>query len=91
MLRSIGTKDGTILYHIKYNIIFGRPTISGATGYDQPQCWLISIGLIAKLSCGQICCTSAPTCVVGVFSTTNRREVMNFSLINFVNVSSPKG
>jgi len=33
MLRSIGTKDGIILYHIGYATILGCLAISGVTGY----------------------------------------------------------
>jgi hypothetical protein len=38
MLGSIGTKDGTILYYIKYGTILGCPVISGVIGCGQICC-----------------------------------------------------
>jgi hypothetical protein len=45
MLGSMGTKGGTMLYHIEYGgygTILGSPTISNVIG--QPKCWLIDVG-----------------------------------------------
>jgi hypothetical protein len=52
MLRSISTKDETILYDIGYDIVLGCLVISGVTSYGQPKCSLTDIGLVTKLSCG---------------------------------------
>jgi hypothetical protein len=38
MLRSIGTKDLTILYHIEYGTVLGCPTTIGVIGCGQPKC-----------------------------------------------------
>jgi hypothetical protein len=35
MLRSIGTKDRIVLYHIEYNTFLGYPAINGIIGYNQ--------------------------------------------------------
>jgi hypothetical protein len=48
MLGSIGTKDGTILYHIKYGTFIGCLTINGVTSSSQPKCWLTNIRLVTK-------------------------------------------
>jgi hypothetical protein len=53
MLRSIGTKGGTILYHIGYGTTLGCPTIIGLIGCYQLKCWLFDVGLVTKPSCGQ--------------------------------------
>ncbi len=71
--------------------VIGCPIISGVTCCGQPKCWLTGIGLVTKLSCGQICCTYTPTCVPRVFNTTCCREVISSSLINLFNLSSIKG
>ncbi len=89
MLGSIGTKDGTVLYHIGYGIIIGCPIINDVTGCNQLKCWLTDVGLVTKPGCGQICCTSTPMChVIGVFGTRSYREVISSSLINLFNLSS---
>jgi hypothetical protein len=85
MLRSISTKDETILYDIGYDIVLGCLVISGVTSYGQPKCSLTDIGLVTKLSCGWISCTSTPTCVASVFGTTSYRKVLSFSFINLFN------
>ncbi len=90
MLRSIGTKDGTILYHIGYGAIIGCPTISGVTSCGQPKCWLTGIGLVTKLGCIWVCCTCAPTWVASAIGTTCYRKVLSSSLINLFNFSSQK-
>jgi hypothetical protein len=38
MLRSIGAKDETILYHIGYGTFLSYPTINGVIGCGQPKC-----------------------------------------------------
>ncbi len=91
MLRSIGTKDGTILYHIGYNTVLGCSIINGVISCGRRKCWLIGIGLVTKFGCGQICCTSTPTCAIGAFGTTNCKEFMSYSFINLFSLSSTKG
>ncbi len=51
MLRSIGAKDETILYHIGYGTFLGYFIINGVIGYGQPKCWLIDIGSVTKFGC----------------------------------------
>jgi hypothetical protein len=45
----LGTKDGIVLYHIKYGTFIGYPTINGVTSCGQPKCWLTNIILVTKL------------------------------------------
>jgi len=89
MLGSIGTKDGTILYHFTYGTFLGCHAISGVTSCGQPKCWLINIGLLAKFNFSRF--VVHVHCVASVLSTTNCREVMNYSLINLFNFSSTNG
>jgi L,D-peptidoglycan transpeptidase YkuD (ErfK/YbiS/YcfS/YnhG family) len=94
MLGSMGTKGGIVLYHIRYGgygITLGCPAINGVTSCCQPMCWLIGVGLITKPSCGWICYTSTPTCVIGVLGIASYREVLSSSFINCFSLSSTKG
>jgi hypothetical protein len=91
MLTFIGTKDGIALYHIRYSTIIGCFVINGVTSCSQPKCWLIGIGLVPKLSCGQICCIGTPTCVIGLLGTAWYKKVMNYYFINLFNLWSTKG
>ncbi len=91
MLRSIGIKDGIVLYHVGYGITLGCPTISGVTNYGQPICWLTDIGLVTTLDYIWVCCISTPTWVVGVLDTTSCKEVKGSYFINLFNLSSTKG
>jgi hypothetical protein len=93
MLASMGTKGGTILYHIRYGgycTTLGCLAISGVIGCCQPKCWLTNVGLVTKLDCGQIFCIGTPTCVIGVFSTASCKTNLDF-LINNFSLSSTKG
>jgi len=90
MLRSIGTKDGIILYHIRYDIVLSCFNIISVTSCGQPRCWLIGIGLVIKFGYIWVCCTSTPTFVTGVLGTIGCKEVMSYSFINLFNLSSKK-
>jgi hypothetical protein len=51
MLGSMGTKGGTILYHIGYGgygTTLGCLAISGVTSCYQPKCWLTNVGWVTK-------------------------------------------
>ncbi len=91
MLTFIVTKDGIALYHIRYNTIIGCFVINGVTGCIQPKCWLIGIGLVTKLGCGQIFYIGTPTCVIGLLGTAWYKKFMNYHFIKFLNLSSTKG
>jgi len=85
MLGSMGTKGGIIFYHIRYGgygTTLRCHAISGVTGCRQPKCWLTSVGLVTKPSCGWICCIGIPTCVISVFNITSYRNVLNYFLIS---------
>ncbi len=75
MLKSIGTKDGNVLYHIGYGIVLGCHAINGVTSCDQPTCWLTSIGLVTKLGYIIACCIGTPTWVTSVFGTIGCKKV----------------
>ncbi len=91
MLGSISTKDGIVLYHIKYGTFIGCPTINGVTSCGQPKCWLTNVRLVTKPGCIWFCCIGTPTRVASVFGTTVCKEVLNSSFINLFNLSSTKG
>jgi hypothetical protein len=91
MLGSMGTKGGSILYHIGYGTTLGCPTMTGLIGCCQLKCWLFDVRLVTKPNCGQICCTSTPTCVVGGLNIIGYKEIMSSSFINHFNLSSTKG
>jgi hypothetical protein len=93
MLGSMGTKGGTVLYHIGYggyDTTIGCHVINGVTSY-QPKCWLIGVGLVAKPGCDWICGMGTPTCITNVLIVEGVKEVLNYSLINHFNLSSTKG
>jgi hypothetical protein len=76
MLRSMGTKGGTILYHIGYGgygTTLGCHAISGVTSC-QLKCWLTSVGCITKPNYDWICGTCTPTYIVGVFVMVGGRK-----------------
>ncbi len=95
MLGSMGTKGGTILYHIGYaggySITLGCLAISGVIGCYQPKCWLTNVGWITKLGCDRICGIGTPTRIAGVFVMVAGKEVLSSSFINHFNLSSTKG
>ncbi len=65
MLKSMATKDGTLLYHIRYGgygIILGCFATSGIIGCFQLKSWLINVGLVTKHGCGWVCCIGKSTC-----------------------------
>ncbi len=65
MLRSMGAKDGILLYHIRYGgygITLGCLATNGIIVCFQPKCWLINFGLVTKHSCGWVCCIGTSTC-----------------------------
>ncbi len=43
MLGSMGTKGGSVLYHIGYGTTLGCLAISGVTSCSQPRFWLTSV------------------------------------------------
>jgi hypothetical protein len=91
MLRSMGTKGGTILYHIGYGTTLGCLVINGVIGCYRSRCWLTSVRLITKPGCGQICCMGTPTCVIGMLGTIGYRAILSSSFVNRFNLSSTKG
>jgi hypothetical protein len=90
MLRSIGIKDGIVLYHIGYNIVLGCPATNGVIGCGQPTCWLTNIGLVSKFNYIGACCIGTPTWVTNVLNTTSCKKNWKFSFIYFFNLSSTK-
>jgi hypothetical protein len=44
MLRSMVTKNGSVLYHIKNGTTLGCHAISGVTSCYYPRCWLTNVG-----------------------------------------------
>jgi hypothetical protein len=94
MLGSMGTKGGTVLYHIGYDgygTTLGCLAINGVTSCYQPRCWLANVGWVTKPGCDQICCTCTPTSIINVLVAADDRKVLSFSLINHFNLSSTKG
>jgi hypothetical protein len=94
MLRSMGTKGGSVLYNIRYggyDISLGCPSINGVINCCHHGCWLISVGWVTKPGCDQICGIVTPTCIIGVLVVIGGREVLNFSLINCFILTSTKG
>jgi hypothetical protein len=94
MLGSMGTKGGTVLYHIGYDgygITLGCHAINGVTSCYQPRCSLTNVGWVTKPGCGQICCTCTPTGIIRMFVVADGRSFLNFSLINHFNLSFTKG
>jgi len=94
MLGSMGTKGGSVLYHIGYggyNTSLVCLNINGVTDCCQPRCWLISVGWVTKPNCDRIYGIITPTYIVGMLIITCGREVMSSSFINFFNLSSTKG
>jgi hypothetical protein len=83
----MGTKGGTILYHIGYGgygTTLSWPVISGVTNCCQPRCmcWLTNVGWVTKLGYDQICGIGTPTCIVGVFVMVGGRKDLNYSFNN---------
>jgi hypothetical protein len=91
MLRSMGTKGGTILYHIGYGITLVCLIISGVTYCYQLRWWLTNVGWVTKPNCDQICGTSTPSYIASVLIAVGGREVLNSFFINHFNLSSTKG
>jgi hypothetical protein len=94
MLGYVGTKGGTILYHVGYGgygATLGCHVISGVTKYCQPMCWLTSVGWVTKPNCDRICGMGILTCITSVFVMVGGREVLNSPLNNHFNLSFTKG
>ncbi len=94
MLRSMGTKGGIVLYHIRYGgygITLGCLVISVVTCCYQPRYWLTGARWVVKFGCDRICGMNTPTCIAGVFVVTGGKKVLSFSFINCFNLSSTKG
>jgi hypothetical protein len=91
MLGSMGIKGGTGLYHIGYGATLGSPIINGVKCCYQLRFCLINVGWVAKLDCDWICDMGTLACIVGVLVVVDGKEVVNFSFINCLNLSSIKG
>jgi hypothetical protein len=90
MLGSMGTKGGTILYHIGYGITLVCLVINGVTDCYHLKWWLTNVGWIRKPNCDWICGTSTPSYIDGVFIAVGGREVLSSFLINHFNLSFAK-
>jgi len=78
----MGTKGGSILYHIGYGgygTTLGCLIISGVTICCQPRCWPIGVGWITKLDYDRICGMGTPTCIANVLVMAGGKEVLNSS------------
>jgi hypothetical protein len=91
MLRSMGIKGGTMLYHIGYGTTLGCLIINGVKCCYQPRFWQIGVWWITKPDCDQICDMGTPTCIVGVLVVVGGRKVPSYSFINHFDLSSTKG